>query len=1497
MQKQSNFIRVKRRMIYCLAVIVLALISVTPALADYIGPKRTVTETTSVCKITLNRCQYVPSKDDYNYKRVNDWSCSNENKPWQEYPSEPPRPCTQNTVGDEYWERNDSPGTVTNTYPPATINSSLQNCTIQNGWCVTSPQLDITGIEPVAGFSIVAIEGSLNGQTFACMSSSCSVPLSQGNNNLTYWALSTFGDSSSMGAFSANVDSQPPTITGAFAGLLGSNGWYLGPATFNGAASDATSGLAGFTCTLDGVGLGSCNTIAVNGEGFHTVVLTAQDNAGLTRTITQNTSIDTQSPTLNAAVNGTRGSNNWYTSATFQASASDFSPGSGLAAFEYNVDGAGWTTFPSSGVLSLSNGKHSVDIRATDQAGHIVSSSKSYWLDTSAPYLAVDSAGTNGANGWYVTKPLITASANDAVSGMDVLEYSLDSSSWTTYVTPVTLSDGTHHLSFWAQDQAGLVTQVNRTYQVDTRAPEIAGGLSGIPGMNGWYVSDVTLSASASDPPSGSGLDRFTYTINGSTETPYADPLSFSDGHYNVRLTAQDQAGLSYSIDQAFQIDTTHPSLQIQTVLPNWVKDKVTLSGTVGDDGSGIERVEISTDAGRTWQEVTGPGTWSYAWNTDNSPNGIQQVNARVIDLAGLTTQQTLKVGVDNRAPEIRLPDSWFQWDTVTLDIWDNESGLSEARVEITDPTGLHSKRVIQLDPRQFPLGFKWDRRFGDDAIAEAGTYDLKVIAVDRLGNTTRQTASIRILLDLLPAGPTATPQTYLRPEATPTSAPTSISGSGSSPKATQTAIVSVFGRMEPTAETITTPAPEWEPTPRSTPAQTNVLDVLQSIFSPDPTQESIIKIGSRDSKDKSPRPASTEDNGVLWGTAAAAAIGSAMAYVEEEKRKREEEKARQAALEKAEEERREKAKERHMEKMEAKRAQEEAWQAAAIHKQIEDAYIIQNDIKIARLEAEEERRRIIAQLEKKMQAEQKKKQAEEEKKQEEEKKKAAEKERLIAYYNAPRQGATITTTSTPPAEKTWWQKGIDWVDEHQTEIALGIGITVGIAALVLTGGVAGPIMAAAIVGGSALGSGIAAASLTYGLNRYYDRPWNENLLRNAALAGVGAAAVTGGWFLLQLVTTGAGSYCAGHTATCSRVEPVLNAIDGVEEAWLGTKLAIQTWRHDPAAADTALELAMEHMDGGMPGNSVAKKLDKELSELGDDALHVLKQYGDDAIPLLLRYQGEAVDIINAYGDEGIAILEKYGDDAIGLVTKYGKPAVKVLNSVGPEGAKKLLTTLDDNVLDYAIKEGSDAVEALSLWSADDLAEHGTELALRSKKDAKVLSDVKKLIASGPIDPKHLTAKQRELIEAIAANSTQNADEAQVVLGKWLDQSSGFVETAKDTGSVHYNPHPEMWKLLGGLGKDNQSEVAWLINQQVVQTGINKGLPFQYTLNGIPTKNIMDEGNAVEAIFAGATDTEIMDILNLDYVPIRIKELRELKKAGYDFTFDSVNNAYNLIKK
>ena len=95
-----------RRWIFSFVVVIMALTVATPVLAEYIGPNRTVTETSTVCKVVLYECQFVAEKNEWKYKQDGTWSCSLESKPWQAYSSNK-HPCndTLHTDGYQYWER------------------------------------------------------------------------------------------------------------------------------------------------------------------------------------------------------------------------------------------------------------------------------------------------------------------------------------------------------------------------------------------------------------------------------------------------------------------------------------------------------------------------------------------------------------------------------------------------------------------------------------------------------------------------------------------------------------------------------------------------------------------------------------------------------------------------------------------------------------------------------------------------------------------------------------------------------------------------------------------------------------------------------------------------------------------------------------------------------------------------------------------------------------------------------------------------------------------------------------------------------------------------------------------------------------------------------------------------------------------------------------------------------------------------------------------------
>lgn len=865
-----------------------SLFTLGAAIYRYTGPDRTVATEVSVCVWEKSSCEYVEAKGDYRWHVEDTVYCASESKPWLEgdnYPGE----CGAFSEGRKQWNKGSETQSGTFTYPSATVDG-VPVCDTPGlaGWCRSGGALTINSSEPMDGEKIIAIEGLRNGTNFACAKkATCTLALLEGSNTFSFWAVSSYGDTSLKDSASLKQDSQAPAVNGSLSGTLGNNAWYLSTVDFTGSASDATSGLKSLVCNLDVSNQPDCVNISISGEGAHTLTLTASDNAGNTNQLSKNVSIDSQPPLLNAGLSGTNGNAGWYTSATLNTTSSDPAPGSGIAALEYSVDGGGWAAFNSS--YPIPEGKHTLDVRTSDLAGHVTQATQiSAWVDSTPPDLTTDVSGTSGVAPWYIAGAQVSASASDAPtgSGLKSLEYSLDGGDWTAYDSALTLADGTHTILFAAEDNAGLVTQVSRTVQVDQAPPQINGSLSGTAGANGWYISNVSLAASVNDPQPTSGMASFTYSLDGTAETDYLNAIALSDGQHILQLNATDNAGLHGSLNQGVQIDTVAPTLTVLSTLPEWAQDTVTLNGTAQDAGSGLARVDVSLDDGASWLPASGTDTWRFAWDTRSGPDGAFLLKVRVTDVAGLTSESSLTAQVDNTAPLISLPASWTIWDTVQLNASDAASGLADVRLEIADPQKRWPKRVFHFSPGSLPVNLKWDRRFGDGTVAPSGDYDVYVLVHDRVGHQTEQTARIAVPWISDPLPDTATPQPPAPPVASPTA---TLQRPTATASLTATSRANTFGTPQGTAQP--TPTATRPPVFRPTATQSSFTDWVQSVFSIPPAASPSTSDFS-DNPFPSVPPETTSN--VLFGTSALAAVAAVTALAAQ--KKKEEEEARLAA-------------------------------------------------------------------------------------------------------------------------------------------------------------------------------------------------------------------------------------------------------------------------------------------------------------------------------------------------------------------------------------------------------------------------------------------------------------------------------------------------------------------------------------------------------------------------------------------------------------------------
>jgi hypothetical protein len=94
--------------------------------------------------------------------------------------------------------------------------------------------------------------------------------------------------------------------------------------------------------------------------------------------------------------------------------------------------------------------------------------------------------------------------------------------------------------------------------------------------------------------------------------------------------------------------DTTPPTYEVAWATAT-VGNTVTISGVADDAASGIQKVEVSTDRGQTWNLATGTRDWSYTWGA--SYRGTYTVWVKVTDNANNFT-----VSADTFTPTISCP-------------------------------------------------------------------------------------------------------------------------------------------------------------------------------------------------------------------------------------------------------------------------------------------------------------------------------------------------------------------------------------------------------------------------------------------------------------------------------------------------------------------------------------------------------------------------------------------------------------------------------------------------------------------------------------------------------------------------------------------------------------------------------------------------------------------------------------------------------------------------
>jgi hypothetical protein len=715
--------------------------------ADYIGPNRTVTTTTwerqycnyratitspsGSCYLTLyeapNSCPSTSSVAGYFSPGPlacgSSWpgTCGAGLSCTITLLTDSTQPCASGETGC-------TSTTSTTTYPPATV-SGTTACTLPGnaGWCRGTATLNLSGNEPLSpAYSLTVFEGSPG---TLCSAPSCVWTFPEGSTSLNYWVHSTFGDTSTMASASMMVDSVAPTLTLTIPPANGLNGWFVsGPVTASASATDATSGVSG-TASINGGGA----SYTASTDGTYNLTATVSDVAGNTASSSGTIRLDTTPPAAGFSLPSPDGLSGWYVSpVTVAPNGSDAT--SGIASQQVSLDNATW----SSSVTVSTNGTQTVYERISDVAGNTTNSTKTVRLDTTPPSVTLTIPPPNGANGWNISATTASASATDATSGVS------GSASINGGGASFTAStDGTYNLTATASDVAGNTASTNGTIRLDTTPPVAGFSLAAPDGLNGWYVSPVTVTPNGSDATSGIAsqevsLDNATWSSSVAIST---------DGTYTVYERLSDVAGNTTTSTRTIHLDTIPPvagfSLPASNGQNGWYVSPVTVTPNGSDAISGIASQQVSLDN----------ATWSSSVTI--STDGTYTVYERLSDVAGNTTTSSRTIQLDTTPPSSAFV-SPAEGSTTIVHGSITMSGVT------ADLTSGAAGADISLDggatwlPLTLGVGGSWSYTW-DTAHISNGAHTILVRAVDIAGNQ-EHTAQITIVVSNAPPTVSITP-------------------------------------------------------------------------------------------------------------------------------------------------------------------------------------------------------------------------------------------------------------------------------------------------------------------------------------------------------------------------------------------------------------------------------------------------------------------------------------------------------------------------------------------------------------------------------------------------------------------------------------------------------------------------------------------------------------------------------------------------------------------
>jgi LPXTG-motif cell wall-anchored protein len=372
----------------------------------------------------------------------------------------------------------------------------------------------------------------------------------------------------------------------------------------------------------------SLNSLA---NGAHTMTIRATDNAGNMNATSVTFTVDTVKPVLNIVAPIP---DSWYNTSELNATWTGTDSGSGIAYFLVSLDNGQWIngTNEYQMLSGLTNGQHTIEVRAYDKAGNHNDTALPFNVDTIKPMLTIATPIENARLNLSAVD--VSWSANSA-SGIANYWVSIDSGVWTdvtknTSYSFASLADGSHVVTLRAENNVGDYNETSVSFVIDTAAPTVTEHSSD----GGNMPCSATTWASFSEIMNTSSVRVSVNGVNG-TLTWNGNNVTFSpiakmayDTTYHVTVAGKDLTGNVVEYSWSF---TT-------------MKNEGVIEGVIKDaNGNPIVDSTVTLSNGMT-TTTDADGRFSF----DSVPSGNYTLNATKPGLEPISQSVSASAGQTN---------------------------------------------------------------------------------------------------------------------------------------------------------------------------------------------------------------------------------------------------------------------------------------------------------------------------------------------------------------------------------------------------------------------------------------------------------------------------------------------------------------------------------------------------------------------------------------------------------------------------------------------------------------------------------------------------------------------------------------------------------------------------------------------------------------------------------------------------------------------------------